>query len=672
MIELTIGSTTYSHDDIIACSISAGISILETPSVGSATVLMRNYDGSNYLYSTLSGQIGQSAILKDGSTVLFTGYVAEIVDVTQSTLQLVLEDVLGKQGEPPFPTVETSIFPNADPDDIGKLRNIIFGSVKRVPCRAIVAGALDTLTADITASQTSITVSGLTKIAFLSSGTIQIDEEKISYTSYSGGTFSGCTRGAGGTTAVAHRKGAKVFQVLSSYKYEVACHQCSSVSAVYVDGTKVTSGYTINTNDGGTTTITFSSKPIITKKVIQSASSSVSAEHGHSMPVTPYSTIRRIVTGYNTSGTVNNPTNAYDGNTTSYAAITSNSSLTLSFESLPDLGTMVRIDLYFDMYTSGGATVHGQSVNWPTRGTYRISVTGNESYWSSFSTGITCGSGQSANVFEVWADVIYQQSTTIDRTGSTSVSTTLSGNSAADVLVGERVEVDCTGYSMTAPDQVLGTLVSTYYGITQYSFPPISSYVWQGVIGDLGSDGLKVLGDLVLQCGMALYVDNAGNLRLTAFSGGTADLTITDDDLITQPRLNHRPAQVSHLRLLYSRDRANLVREGKLRVDDPEAAAQGYLASVSQGSGSPSRTIQCPMIDDSTSASNLVSVLYNYLSQQSRFVEFETRWIPDLTVGKRISYSSPVWGNGVYLIIGLSARFDGHGATMAIKGLKVS
>tara|TARA_B100000427_G_C15482576_1_gene583786 strand:- start:38 stop:493 length:456 start_codon:yes stop_codon:yes gene_type:complete len=58
------------------------------------------------------------------------------------------------------------------------------------------------LQTDINDSGTTIAV-GLTN-AFTSSGTVQIDNEKISYTGVDGTNLTGCTRGAASTSAASH------------------------------------------------------------------------------------------------------------------------------------------------------------------------------------------------------------------------------------------------------------------------------------------------------------------------------------------------------------------------------------------------------------------------------------------------------------------------------------
>ena len=69
-------------------------------------------------------------------------------------------------------------------------------------------GATGDITGDITATVTSITIDTVQNGPFPETGTLLIGSEQITYTGFttSGSevTFTGCTRGANGTTAAAH------------------------------------------------------------------------------------------------------------------------------------------------------------------------------------------------------------------------------------------------------------------------------------------------------------------------------------------------------------------------------------------------------------------------------------------------------------------------------------
>jgi hypothetical protein len=77
-----------------------------------------------------------------------------------------------------------------------------------------------TLSSGINASVTSLTMASST--SFASSGTVQIGTELITYTGNSGGTLSGLTRGANGTTAAIHSSGATVTDASNYFSWNAA------------------------------------------------------------------------------------------------------------------------------------------------------------------------------------------------------------------------------------------------------------------------------------------------------------------------------------------------------------------------------------------------------------------------------------------------------------------
>ena len=77
-----------------------------------------------------------------------------------------------------------------------------------------------TLSSGINASVTSLTMASSS--SFSSSGTVQIGSELITYTGNSGGTLSGLTRGATGTTAAIHSSGATVTDASNFFAWNAA------------------------------------------------------------------------------------------------------------------------------------------------------------------------------------------------------------------------------------------------------------------------------------------------------------------------------------------------------------------------------------------------------------------------------------------------------------------
>ena len=77
------------------------------------------------------------------------------------------------------------------------------------------SGATTTLNGTITNSATSIVLTDAS--LFTASGTIKIDNERITYTGKSTNTLTGCTRAFNSTAAAAHTTGAAVEQVVNSF-----------------------------------------------------------------------------------------------------------------------------------------------------------------------------------------------------------------------------------------------------------------------------------------------------------------------------------------------------------------------------------------------------------------------------------------------------------------------
>ena len=77
-----------------------------------------------------------------------------------------------------------------------------------------------TLSSSINTSVTSLTMASSS--SFPSSGTVLINNELITYTSNSGGTLSGLTRGASGTTAASHSSGATVTDASNFFAWNAA------------------------------------------------------------------------------------------------------------------------------------------------------------------------------------------------------------------------------------------------------------------------------------------------------------------------------------------------------------------------------------------------------------------------------------------------------------------
>lgn len=102
---------------------------------------------------------------------------------------------------------------------------------------AVLIGPSTTLSGSVSGSATEIAVADAAK--FPSLGTIQVESEQITYTGKTSTSFTGCTRGANGTSAASHASGAAVFPVATE---SVTCAASAPEGTQYpVGGLPVTS-----------------------------------------------------------------------------------------------------------------------------------------------------------------------------------------------------------------------------------------------------------------------------------------------------------------------------------------------------------------------------------------------------------------------------------------------
>lgn len=176
-------------------------------------------------------------------------------------------------------------YPNADPDDIGKRENVVFGTVKKARAHLVYTGQKSTVRATMTTAATTVPIQDdfyeYLNVNGISSGTVQAGNEKIAWTSRSGSAgayvLGNLTRGSGSTPIEQHNPNDTLLEVVSSWIYEAAGHVMKSVDRVYVRrGDKLiplaAAQYTINLNNTtlvageSKTTITFTTPPLVAEK----------------------------------------------------------------------------------------------------------------------------------------------------------------------------------------------------------------------------------------------------------------------------------------------------------------------------------------------------------------------------------------------------------------------
>ena len=127
--------------------------------------------------------------------------------------------------------VDRSVYPAADPDDVGKVMPIVYGSVSKLRTLALDAGMQTSIPNLITATQTSFVLSS--SAGFEAGLTIVIDDEEIYIISLSGDTVSNCTRGYNGTIAAKHNRGAVVWESKDEFVYVASSVPLDSINKVY-------------------------------------------------------------------------------------------------------------------------------------------------------------------------------------------------------------------------------------------------------------------------------------------------------------------------------------------------------------------------------------------------------------------------------------------------------
>jgi len=161
--------------------------------------------------------------------------------------------------------IDTTTYPLADPDDVGKVGPIVYGTVKKVPALAIVAGALDYLDAAIDDIQTTLMLVDATE--FPVTGTIGIEAEQLTYTGKTGNQLTGLTRGVNSTIGAIHGRGAVVWEERTDFTYMVADHPIKAFTDIYAEGDntllKITGVVTQYTGQAGSQHATWPNKAII-------------------------------------------------------------------------------------------------------------------------------------------------------------------------------------------------------------------------------------------------------------------------------------------------------------------------------------------------------------------------------------------------------------------------
>lgn len=384
---------------------------------------------------------------------------------------LIIKDRQFKQAK-----ITTADYPNADPDDLNKVLNEIYGAPEQVRCHAIKAGAASALAEDIDDVQMSFEISDASQFPSSGAFTYQVEAEQIRILSRSGNVLTVDTGGRGynSTTPEDHDKGQTGFEVLTEYVYIVARHPVTSLSNIRVDKVRQLTGFTPYTGQAGDehgsypgkAVIAFTVKPVIEKQInlilddtidvsnpthAHQFSGAQQDQNANNFPNIPGGSC--MANGETVYVNFNNVASSYSGNSMSIGFIKGNS-LGGCYPTEDGYITINGIKVY---EKSGGVLI----VNKPSPLNFEGDLSGGDrnraevkvvNYGQLENNGLWIDI-QSGSRTVVYNDSSQEATQNTLRTGSV----VLSGNSSADVVIGSSVNCDVEGYRDDGSGTYTGT-----------------------------------------------------------------------------------------------------------------------------------------------------------------------------------------------------------------------
>ncbi len=182
----------------------------------------------------------------DPPQLMWVGNITDYTKLNELVYRLDLVDQSMKLNKYVGTLLNQDLFPRMDPADVGKTANIMMGEVKGVPCHAIIAGGVSTLTQDMSATFTGTrTVADGSRFPDTDTFWVKIGDEIIRCSGASATYIYVTARGEYNTTPAAHGMDETVIEYTpSGFTYLVADHQVIDIENIYVDGELVTEGVT--------------------------------------------------------------------------------------------------------------------------------------------------------------------------------------------------------------------------------------------------------------------------------------------------------------------------------------------------------------------------------------------------------------------------------------------
>lgn len=152
----------------------------------------------------------------DPPRLRFKGYINNIALPDETSLAISIDDESTRLQDYLGRKITLSHSPNADPDDIGKIVPIPYGSFSKAPALAIDAGKVTSLTNTVSNSQTTWQVGDVSGLAV--NTVLQADLEQVRITAINGLVLT-VERAYNTTIAAAHNRGTIAWEYKTSFVY---------------------------------------------------------------------------------------------------------------------------------------------------------------------------------------------------------------------------------------------------------------------------------------------------------------------------------------------------------------------------------------------------------------------------------------------------------------------
>lgn len=521
-------------------------------------------------------------------------YVTEVNLPTPAQVELTLEDEMSRLRQPVGEIVTAENWPDADPDDIGRIVPIPFGAVTGLPPVALSAGIITTLAADMTAGQTTMTVAeprGVTAGKQFAIGTERVYVASIS------GSVATVTRGYGGTTAAAHTAGAQVTEYRTApFAFAASDRAVTSLDKILCrrggldyDVTDLCSRYT---GQAGSQYSGYGSRAVVV--ISQAQAEAIRArcvppvevtdpghEHTSSLMSTAVKLEDVVIDSGGTTYFKNDKSKIIDldfGTGTTWGSYTGGNDNCKVYRRTPFKlsGNPTRVRLGVKggdatSYLSGTAQLYLSGVAQPgavtvggSAETTRYSSWYTLADWAALSAADTyvrltappiSAATAYGMIFEVYLEVEYDPTTSTGATGLT-----VSGNSVADKAIGGRILVNLTAPD-SAPADAMGVILSRVGVATAVSTSGTlpAGYSFDGaIIKQETAD--KILHRMALQC-RSWFRMAAGTPRLVVRpdtpTGGNTLAAVAIDDVgnrLHSRRKGDMAEIINTLNVRYDRD----------------------------------------------------------------------------------------------------------------------